>query len=470
MDFGVTIQWGAAPWQIFQQGPEGTAPIALGGGYTGVRLSQELPLTFSPVPCPRPVIKARVAREDTGESVIPWTDCAIPEEGRWEVRFPAVPAGGLYRIETTMTFEGWDDLCCTRGDMVHNIGVGDVFAIAGQSNAAGRAKNPVADPPCLEVHMLRPSGRWDLATHPLGETTGAVHTGNFENHNPGHSPWLHFAKRLRQELGYPIGLVPCAYGGAPLRWWNPEENGALLDNMLAMLGDYDLHPRAVLWYQGEAEGYEDSAGTYLARFTAFVERLRQALGQPELPILTVQLNRCMEGPCERLDRQWGMVREAQRQARYAIPHLTVVPAADLALYDFIHDSSESNLVIGERCARAALAECYGRAIDWEAPEPDKALLTGPDTIRLTLSRIRNWLNPYEVPAELLPFDAEDEAGLCHPCAYVTGEDSLTLTFPRPLTGEVRLHGGWRMNCGPVLPWDCMRMPMLSFYGLPVERA
>ena len=180
--------------------------------------------------------------------------------------------------------------------MVHHIGVGDVFVIAGQSNAAGRAKNPVDDEPELGVHLLRPSGRWDLATHPLGETTGAVHLGHYENHNPGHSPWLHFAKRLRRELGYPIGLVPCAYGGAPLRWWNPEENGALTANMLAMLADYDLHPKAVLWYQGEAEGYENSAGTYLARFTATVEQIRRALGQPELPFLTVQLNRCVEGP------------------------------------------------------------------------------------------------------------------------------------------------------------------------------
>lgn len=70
--------------------------------------------------------------------------------------------------------------------------------------------------------------------------------------------------------------------------------------MLEMLADYDIHPKAVLWYQGEAEGYEDSAQTYLERFAAFVRHTRAALGQPELPFLTVQLNRCMEGPSEKL--------------------------------------------------------------------------------------------------------------------------------------------------------------------------
>ena len=50
MDYGVTITRGAAPWQIFQQGPDGTACIRLEGKYHLVHLSQELPLQFSAVP------------------------------------------------------------------------------------------------------------------------------------------------------------------------------------------------------------------------------------------------------------------------------------------------------------------------------------------------------------------------------------------------------------------------------------
>ena len=57
----------------------------------------------------------------------------------------------------------------------------------------------MADDPEPGVSVLRPSGRWDLASHPLGETTDAVYVGHYENHNPGHSPWLHFAKRLKRE-------------------------------------------------------------------------------------------------------------------------------------------------------------------------------------------------------------------------------------------------------------------------------
>lgn len=469
MNFGVTITKGASPWQIFQQGPDGTVSIHLEGEYRRVRLSQELPLEFHPIPSGKAVVQARVALESTGENVIPWTECQVLDDSRWEITLEKVPAGGLYRIETTMTYEGWDGLSCTRGDMIHNVGVGDVFVIAGQSNAAGRAKNPVADEPELGIHVLRTSARWDLASHPLGETTGAVHVGHYENHNPGHSPWLHFAKRLKKELGYPIGLVPAAYGGAPLRWWNPEENGALLTNMLEMLGDYDIHPKAVLWYQGEAEGFEDSAETYLERFAATVRHTRQALGQPELPFITVQLNRCMNPSNEHLDRQWGITREAQRAAWHSLDRVVLVPANDLAMYDFIHNSAQGNLVVGERCALAALDLCYGRATDWMAPEPETVILTAPDTVELKLSRIRNWINPFDVPAEWLPFDAEDGDGLVRPVSYITGKDTLTLTFARALGENPRLHGAWRMNCGQAVPCDCMRISMLSFYNVPITK-
>ena len=76
-------------------------------------------------------------------------------------------------------------------------------------------------------------------------------------------------------------------GGAPLRWWNPEENGALCGNMLRQLADYDLHPKGILWYQGEAEGYENGAETYLDRFSqgrAAVGAHDDADGIAQLPL------------------------------------------------------------------------------------------------------------------------------------------------------------------------------------------
>lgn len=469
MQYGVTITGGVSPWQIFQQNAAGVAAIHLTGVCHRIRLSQELPLTFTPIETGAVTVKARVALESSGENIIPWTVCSVTDDSAWEITFPAVPAGGPYRIETYMEYDGWDGLSCTRGDMVHNVGVGDVFVVAGQSNAAGRAKDPIDDPPEIGVHLLRNSGKWDLATHPLGETTNSVHVGHFENHNPGHTPWLHFAKILKRELGYPIGIVMSAYGGAPLRWWNPEENGALTKNMLEQLEEYDLHPKAMLWYQGEAEGFENSAETYFDRFTAFVNSVRASLDQPELPVITFQINRQYPECDLALDRQWGIVRQAQRDAMYRMKNVWTLPSQDVAMYDFTHNAASGNLVIGERAAKCALANLYGRVRDWKAPEAEKAVLLAPDTVELFFSNIKNWLNPYDVPVNALPFEAEDGDGLLSLSSYTVKNDSLVLTFPRPLKENAVLHGAWRANPGQEIPCDCMRMPMLAFYGLPITK-
>ena len=57
---------------------------------------------------------------------------------------------------------------------------------------------------------------------------------------------------------------------------------------------------------------------------------------------------------------------------------------------------------------------------------------GLDRVALRFKRVYNWLNPFEVAPEALPFEAEDGQGLVRPSAYTTGRDVLELTFPRPL--------------------------------------
>ena len=91
MKYGVTITRGASPWQIFQQNEDGFAAIRLEGEYHLVRLSQELPLEFTHVPDAKTTVKARIALESTGESVVPWTLCEVTGGGHWRIEFPRVP-------------------------------------------------------------------------------------------------------------------------------------------------------------------------------------------------------------------------------------------------------------------------------------------------------------------------------------------------------------------------------------------
>lgn len=43
-------------------------------------------------------------------------------------------------------------------DTIHHIGVGDLYVIAGQSNAAGYGKDSIYNPSEIEVHLLRNRG------------------------------------------------------------------------------------------------------------------------------------------------------------------------------------------------------------------------------------------------------------------------------------------------------------------------
>ena len=95
---GVVIESGASEWQIFQQDARGEASLHLTGTCHRVRQDMELPMTFHEIESGAVTVRARIALESSGESVIPWTPCRVTDDARWEITFEHVPAGGLYRV------------------------------------------------------------------------------------------------------------------------------------------------------------------------------------------------------------------------------------------------------------------------------------------------------------------------------------------------------------------------------------
>ena len=112
--------------------------------------------------------------------------------------------------------------------------------------------------------------------------------------------------------------------------------------------------RGILWYQGESDCAPGEAETYGQRFVSAVGAWRKALKNAALPVCTVQLNRFFWPPDEQVDRDWSLVREAQRQAARRLKGVTVSPSLDLPLNDDIHISSSGNKLLAERVAAAAL--------------------------------------------------------------------------------------------------------------------
>lgn len=195
---------------------------------------------------------------------------------------------------------------------------------------------------------------------------------------------------------------------------------------------------------------------------------RSALGQPDLPVITVQLNRVYQPADAGGDLGWSLVREAQRQATRTLPHVAVVPALDLPLSDLIHTSPAGNMLLGERLARAALGAVHGQPTQYLPPDLQSAVaaLDGR-RVDLTFAPVTSRMDNVDPTAN--SFIVEDGLGRV-PLTQVVypGGPMVQLLLERALSGPAVVHGGYGVAPASV-PMDIERfMPMLAFYRAPVS--
>jgi len=463
---GVTIGAGPAAWQVLQQDATGHAAIELSGEWA--------PLPGTDRDAGRQVVEARLVYESSGCPVsqdLDWAPAETGTDGRWTASLVGVPAGGLYRVETRVSRRGLADDRPLRGDYIHCLGVGDLWCIAGQSNASGTGAGIAEDGPELGVHVLGNDETWRLATHPLEDATATRHPVTMTGIYHGHSPWLAFAKALKRSLGYPIGLIPTALGGSPLQRWNPAEPGPadLYSNLLEMVSLAGGRVRGSVWYQGESDCSPDLSATYQDRFRDFVEALRRDLGDRGLPVLTAQLNRFTTpslalspvGRCDAgADRGWSIVREAQRRLAEEVPQISVVPTLDLFLSDNIHNAAGAQVMLGERFARVALGRVYGRPALHEFAGISRARLT--DDRRGVDLQFTGVSGGWTTVGPVADFSLEDEQGWVPVRRVELGDaGDVTLHLIRAVGGEATLHGGYGANPEVNLR-DGNRQPFVAF--------
>lgn len=454
-EYGCIIDEGAQDWQIFQQAEDGYAEIHLSGRCVYC-FSQEEFHAF-----------ARVVNEADGIPVINWIRCETKNK-RWKVTL-RVPRGGLYRLETCMdTAENCGDWS-VRGDFIYHIGVGDVYVIAGQSNSAGYGKDFISDLPEPGVHLLKNSGYWDIASHPMNDSTATIHPQNRDGANTGHSPYLSFGKYLKRELGYPIGFVQTSLGGSSLCAWSAP-NGSLYRSMINVVSKLN-GVKGILWYQGCSDAHPDNNGkTYGERFEQMVKDIRRTLKQPDLPFLTCQLHKVMSRYGEQVDRGWGLIREAQRLAALKIHNVFVIPTFGGGMSDGIHNAASANLMIGERLARCALGHLYQRNIMCDAPDIVRAIKCGEFTVRLEFSNVYRSLEWISKMAEDKIFFLESGGVIVAPVsAKISAENTVELGFQKSLPQRCVVHGAYQADLPyPPVTDSASKLPILSFYGVPVE--
>ena len=451
------------PWQIFQQ-ENGYATVKVYGTYERV-LTADMPNYLE-----QEKLYISVCRESDGEPVIWWTECEADGKN-WSATLE-IPAGGPYYVCTCMTEKDlpqWSEWG-SEGEMVRHIGVGDLYLIAGQSNAVGWGKDFIDDAPELGVHMQCSDGSWDIASHPLATRDTRHHLPTDGNQHSGHSMYLAFAKALKRDLGYPIGLIPAALGGVALSRWNPEEDGSLYRNAIEHIEACGGKIKGILWYQGCSDtGSAAVACSYGQRFETMVKHFRKDLGA-EVPVFTMQIAYANDYRYLPNNDWWGVVRQQQADCAKNIPGVYILPTSDSTMSDMVHIAAASNMRLGQLLAKQVLTVLYGKHYMCHAPSLSAIRRISDDTVELAFDNVYERLETL-VPAWDLEIVAQEGDEQIPVAAYeILDRNKLRLTFSKPISDDARIHAGYPVVRKGFLPFDyATHMPVLAFYDQTIDK-
>ncbi|MFA7343853.1 MAG: sialate O-acetylesterase [Terrimicrobiaceae bacterium] len=308
-----------------------------------------------------------------------WKNRAVGRaaKGKFTLELAGIPAGGPYRLDL-------------RGGgitaRVREFFVGDVWLIAGQSNAQGvgnMSEAPRPHPLIRSFSMRREWMRAEEPLHLLGESPDFCHNGARQcapeesarlrrSNGKGVGPGLWFAREMLDRSGVPQGLICTAHGGTSMSQWSPVREidgktslyGSLMDSVEAT----GQPVAGVLWYQGESDANAQAAPLYTGRMRKLVAALRKDLRQPGLPWLTVQIARVFGKRPAADEAAWNQVQEQQRLLPRAIKNLSVVAAVDLPLDDFVHISGAGQARLAARLAREADRLAHGNRRETSPPQ------------------------------------------------------------------------------------------------------
>ncbi|CAO3622627.1 unnamed protein product [Cunninghamella blakesleeana] len=286
-----------------------------------------------------------------------------------------LPVGGPYSIDDT-----------------HDIYVGDVWVLAGQSNMRGYGffNQSITDLDMdYKIHLFQSNESWNQinANQPVHQIALSPRTIHHQLSDPtvrdpglalirGYSLVPTFNHLYEKELKVPLGVIPCAHGGVNMTQWLSSTNGGdpLLSLYGAMLDKIKLatsqvnHITGVLWYQGESDAVDiQLAKNYEATFKSWLIQLYQDLNQlnknfndpSSLFFIYAQIARTVSnGVNLNADLGWSLVRQGQvnvyQQLVSQYPRLTMISTINADMDDYIHLSASGSHFLGKRMSQVAI--------------------------------------------------------------------------------------------------------------------
>lgn len=245
------------PRQIIQRDSSDLGQIPVAGNYSGSVDSIEA----------RAVVMG--GPEDSGTTT-PWqTVDAAPSSGAFSGTLTNVPAGGWYEIQLRSMSSGTPSVI----NSIPRIGVGDIYLIAGQSNAASFGGPPI-DPADdrLSARTLPTGNSWVRAIDPLP---------NFDPSRAGSggSAWTRLGPLLTESEDVPIGLLTLGIGNTHVDEWVSPKLFYLTRIRDAVTSFPPNGFKAILWHQGERDSnISTSFADYRSRMKSVIASSRNEPG------------------------------------------------------------------------------------------------------------------------------------------------------------------------------------------------
>lgn len=360
------------------------------------------------------------------------------DAGKWTAEVPAVPAGGPY----TMNIRGGGETV-----VIRDVLCGEVWICSGQSNMEwpiDRSRDPLPTIAAANDPHLRYIDVPKLTSDtPQTDFEGAWQIMSSETAPKASAVAYFFAKRLREELGVPVGLLDTNWGGTPSESWTSLETLTGLEvfsqtmaNWETALAEYPAkqaeyetalaawekaaeeakaagaaaparpaaprgpeHPhrpaslfnamvaplvpysvQGAIWYQGESNA--PRAYQYRTIFPAMIEDWRRHWDD-EFSFYFVQLANFKARLDAPADSDWAELREAQSLA-LALPKTGQAVIIDIGEAEDIHPRNKQD--VGARLAALALAKDYGKEVVPSGPVYASHAVEG-GAIRLTFSEL-----------------------------------------------------------------------------------
>jgi sialate O-acetylesterase len=165
---------------------------------------------------------------------------------------------------------------------------------------------------------------------------------------------------------------------------NPNEVTVLNNGMIAPLEPVNF--KGVIWYQGESNADTTyNAHQYRTLLPLMIQDWRTHFAQGDFPFYIVQLANFMgaqQAPVEA--SPWAELREAQLLTARTVPHTGLALAIDIGDGGDIHPKNKQE--VGRRLALIALAEQYGKPLEYSGPLY-RAMTVEGKSIRLSFEHL-----------------------------------------------------------------------------------